>query len=253
MAKWRRMFLCLGLAVTLGVLPSSAAAQDSKDKKKERPRGDVSAGIGQLAPEVAEKLKLTDEQKAKVAQLQKDFKQQHQQDLDKLRDVMSQVREAMTKAGTDKDRDAMRRAFQDLRAQGQTIHKLREEFDTKLAGVLRDEQKKQYEELKKERSPFARFRDRRSGGRPNSDSRPGVSGLLPRELQNDLSAEQKEKLAKLQQEVEGKVLSILTDAQKKRYEELKKERTPRGRDRQRPPAEPETKPAEKKGESKKQP
>jgi Spy/CpxP family protein refolding chaperone len=227
-------------------MQSLAPAQDGKDTKKERPRSELSRRIGQLlSPEDEAKLKLTDEQKEKVAKLQQDFREQNKETLDKLRGEFDKIREALRKARADQDRDAARKAMQDLREQFQSFQKLRDQFDTKLSAFLTDEQKKLYEELKKERSPRGNFGGRRPGGRPNprpGDSQPGVSGLLPREIQADLSAEQKDKLAKLQKEVETRVMGILTDEQKKRYDELKKGRSSRDRRR---PAEQKEEPAKK--------
>ena len=62
-----------------------------------------------------------------------------------------------------------------------------------------------------------------AGGRSGATARPGQ--LLPTELQEKLSltAEQKEKIAKLQQEAETKLKEVLTDEQKKKLEEIKKE------------------------------
>ena len=50
-----------------------------------------------------------------------------------------------------------------------------------------------------------------------------LSGALPERL--NLSAEQKEKLAQLQKEFEAKALQVLTEEQRKQYEQLKKGRT----------------------------
>jgi Spy/CpxP family protein refolding chaperone len=188
-----------------------------------------------------------------VAKLQKEFQEQHKDALGKLAADFSKVRDAMRKAREDNDRDAIRQAMQDMRAQFQSFQKLRDEFDTKLSAVLTDEQKKQYDELKRERSQRGRFPGRRPNARPDlrqTEGRPGGGGLLPREIQQDLSAEQKDKLAKIQKEAEDKALSLLTDAQKKRYEELKKGRRPRDRGR---PASEDPKPDEKKDESKPKP
>jgi Spy/CpxP family protein refolding chaperone len=241
MANLSRVLWCLGLVLVLGALQSSALAQDSKDTKKERPRSGLGSRIGQLlSPEDEAKLKLTDEQKEKVAKLQKEFREQNKETLDKLGDEFGKIREALRKARADQDRDSARKAMQDLRGQFQSFQKLRDQFDAKLSALLTDEQKKLYEELRKERSPRSNFGGRRAGGRPNprsGGSQPGASGLLPREIQADLSPEQKDKLAKLQKEVETRVLSILTDEQKKRYDELQKGRS--SRDRKRPEAQKE--------------
>src|SRR5262249_32309872 len=148
MGTVRRLVVCFGLALALGALHLAARAGDDKGAKRERPRSDVRERFGQLlSPEVEEKLKLTGDQKEKVAKLQKDFTDKRKDALDKLRDGFDKARAAVQKARQDKDRDAMRQALQDMRTQYQDFQKLRDEFDTKLTALLTDDQKKQFDEL----------------------------------------------------------------------------------------------------------
>ena len=98
------------------------------------------------------------------------------------------------------------------------MQKLRGEFEGQFAGVLNDDQKTQFEEFKRQ-GP----RPGGPGDRPGFRPPPGPM-VLPPEIQQrlKLSEEQRDKLAKLQKELEEKINGILTEEQKKQYEEMKK-------------------------------
>jgi Spy/CpxP family protein refolding chaperone len=179
----------------------------------------------------ADKLKLTAEQKDKVAQLEKEFET-------KQKEIGGKLREEIQKAIQNKDREAVKNAFTQMREVREKEEKLREEYQDKVAALLTADQKKTFEEVKKEqpgRRPFGgQFPP---FGRPGAGQAPGK--VLPDAVQEKLglSADQKDKISRLQKELEDKIMEVLTPDQKKKLEELKKEqggrppfRRPRGTD-----------------------
>ena len=158
---------------------------------------------------VEEKLNLTAEQKAKIAKIEKEFAGKHKDNEIKLRDLAQKARQDM-------DRAALKGAQEKL-AEARTA---RADYEKQVQAVLTEEQRKAFQQ-------------------PGTARRPGVAagpsllgGALPERL--NLSAEQKEKLAQLQKEFEGKALQVLTEEQRKQYEQLKKGRTrPQQQSRQR--------------------
>ena len=208
-------------------LPAGAA--DEKPAREKGKFGDRLTNLAQLLPqEAVDKLKLTDEQKEKLAAIQKDF-------ASKSKEAFEKSRDAMKKAFEDGDKDAGKKAIEDMRS---AAEKARSEALDKVAGILKDDQKKVFDEIKKDLPKPGEFRP---GNRPEAtppERRPGIGGgaaaptqLLPERLKDDLKLtdEQKEKLAKLQKETEAKLMELLTDEQKKKLEELKKDGPPRRR------------------------
>lgn len=214
-------------ALSLALLTSLTTPAAGAHEKPERGKGKFGDRIGamKLLPgDAADKLKLSDEQKEKLAKIEKDF-------AEKIKEGFEKNRDAIKKAFEDGDRDAARKAMEEVRKAGE---KIRDEFQEKLAGVLTDEQKKKFEEIKKDAPRFGPGRngdrpsgDRPSGDRPSGDRPSGTAGpgqVLPRPLQDELKLtdEQKEKLAKIQKDTEAKLMELLTEEQKKKLEELKK-------------------------------
>jgi Spy/CpxP family protein refolding chaperone len=206
--SWTRTGLMV-VAVALGMaLLYDAQAQDEKPK---RPFG---GGFGAKmdAPlvdkELSEKLKLTEEQQKKLEKLDKDF-------AEKTKDSLAKFKEAMSKGFKDKD------AMADMREQGQAIRKTRGEFETKVKELLKEDQKKTFEEAIAARpgpggGPNGRF----GGGRVQTVYSPDVQEKLK------LTSEQKEKLDKLKKDFDAKTTEVLTDEQKKKFEDIKKEGPP---------------------------
>jgi Spy/CpxP family protein refolding chaperone len=203
-----------GLALVLAA--SVALPAGAQDEKKGRDKGKLFERLSELIPaDAVEKLKLTDEQKEKFTKLQKEY-------TEKQKAAFENSRDAIKKAFEDKDREAVKKAFEESKT---AVEKVRNEFFDKASGLLTDEQKKKLEEIKKDRPNIGGFNP---GNRP--EGRPGAGGpaapgqVLPPALQEQLKLtdEQKEKLAKLQKETEGKLMDLLTDEQKKKLEELKR-------------------------------
>ncbi|MBY0528129.1 MAG: Spy/CpxP family protein refolding chaperone [Gemmataceae bacterium] len=217
MFRFGSVALWLGLALFL--TPFASGADDEKKPGKGKFGGQIGQGQPLLSAEAMEKLKLSSEQKEKITKLVKDFE-------DKSKDLTGKIREDLQKAIQDKDKDAIKSAAEKMRDVREQAGKLRTEFEGKLTGLLTDEQKKKFEEIKKEQPQPRPF-----GGKPQPGNRPGPGQLLPPELQDELklTSEQKEKIAKLQKELEGKLNDVLTDEQKKKLEELKKGGRPLGK------------------------
>jgi Spy/CpxP family protein refolding chaperone len=170
-----------------------------------------------LSKEEQEKLKLTDDQKSKVEKVVSAFDKEQKAATDKLR-------EAMEKARDGGDREAFRDIMQKARELREGNEKARTDAEAKLKAILTDEQKKTFDEIKKDRparSPFP-------GGRGPGVFGGGFGGFAPGQIlpgivqeRLELSKEQKEQLDKLQKEVDQKLQKILNDDQKKKLDDLK--------------------------------
>ena len=193
----------LSIASLLFFVGGLAVAQDQPREQRKRP-GFQGFGGGPVMPaELAEKLGLSAEQKDKIAKLQADFDKQNQEAQAKMKDAIQS-----------KDREKIRAATQQL---GVNPFKARQELETKVKDVLTEEQKKKFDEQRPQGRP--------GFGRPGFPGGPGPQPgvILPAPLQErlELTAEQKEKLAQLQKDVDAKLGSILTEEQKKRLDQLK--------------------------------
>jgi len=225
----RKSLLLAGLAVACVLLADIQAADEGGKKGKKGKGGGDRQGqrqgfqFGQasgplVSTELSDKLKLTDDQKKQLAKLQKDFEEKTKSAADKLKELGE-------KAIKDKNREA----FQELREQAQAIRKTRGEFEDKVKGLLKDDQKKTFEEEIKKAAEA-----RRPGGFPGGPGGfPGRGGaqstnIFSRDVQEklNLTAEQKEKLEKIKKELDEKSVGVLTAEQKKKLEELKS--APRG-------------------------
>jgi Spy/CpxP family protein refolding chaperone len=194
---------------------------DEGGKKGKKGKGGDRQGFqfrqpsGPLVPtELADKLKLTDDQKGQVAKLQKEFEEKTKTAADKLKELGE-------KATKDKNREA----FQELREQAQAIRKTRTEFEDKVKGLLKDDQKKTFEDEIKTRAEA-----RRPGGPGGFPGRgaPQSTSIFSRDVQEklNLTAEQKAKLEKIKKALDDLSTDVLTAEQKKKLEELKS--APRG-------------------------
>ncbi len=178
-----------------------------------------------LSQQEQEKLKLTDDQKPKVEKIVSAFDKEQKAATDK-------VREAMEKARDGGDADGLRDILQKAREMMQGNEKARADAEGKLKAILTDEQKKTFDEIKKDRparSPFP-------GGRGPGVFGGGFGGFAPGQIlpgvvqeRLELSKEQKEQLDKLQKEVDEKLQKILNADQKKKLDDLKNGRRGGGR------------------------
>jgi Spy/CpxP family protein refolding chaperone len=183
-----------------------ADAQTKEQQQPRRPGVQPGQPGGPLVPTgIEDKLKLTPEQKDKVAKIEKEF-------ADKAKENEIKLRELMQKARADKDRAALKQ----IQEKAEEAGKVRKAYEAKVLEVLTAEQKKTFEQ---QATGAARRR-----AVPASA---GASQLLPPALQErlNLTAQQKEKLNQLQKEFESKAIQVLTEEQRKQYEEFLKRRT----------------------------
>jgi len=209
-----------------GARQRQGAARQRQGGARQRPDfGRLFGGGGPLlTKEEQEKLKLNDDQAAKVEKIVSAFEKDQKASMDKLR-------EAMQKARDDGDRDAARGVFEKMRETTQANQKARDAAEDKIKGILTDEQKKKFDEIKKDRPQRPGFPGGGfpgggfpGGGFPGRGSGVAPGQILPPFVQQrlELSDEQKEKLEKLQKEVDEKLQKILNDEQKKKLDELKR-------------------------------
>src|SRR5262245_6516021 len=157
MIKFRTLGMALAFAL-LSVCVTSALADDKpKAQKGKGPLGGLLEQMTRLLPDdTQEKLKLTDDQKKQVDQIQQDYTAKTQEALSGLKDAIATAAPAIKKAREDKDKDAQKTAMQPVREKGMEVVKARREFLSKVMDVLTDEQKKTYEEVKQDLpAPFA--------------------------------------------------------------------------------------------------
>src|SRR5208282_1379417 len=109
---------------------------------------------------------------------------------EKTKDAVAKLKETGQKAFKEKDKEALK----ELREQGEALRKTRGEYETKVKDLLKDDQKKTFEEALKARTG--------SGGRPGfpggrfgkGGERPAVGGgLLPPDMQEKLKLTDEQK------------------------------------------------------------
>lgn len=173
--------------------------------------GTRSAGL--LSTDAVGKLNLTAEQKEKYEKISTEYAEKSKENSAKARDAF-------------KDKDKFKENLEAMRTESQ---KLRTDYLAKVEGLLTSEQKKTFEEVKNQQPQRGGFGQ---GGAGGFGGRPAVGAeFLPAGAQERLKLDdaQKQKVADLQKEMESKILNVLTEEQKKQYEEMKKGPGPGGR------------------------
>lgn len=212
--RMRHFWIALG---TVFLLASVGFAQEQRVPRLQAfqlGRG----GAGPLIPaESQEKLNLTADQKEKLAKIEKEFEE-------KNKDAQAKVREAIQNAGQNRDRTASQKIRDALQASQQ----LRRDYEGKVEAVLNDDQKKKFEEIKRDRPRPGLVQPRlvqpgllRPAGQGAANRDNSVWSTDVQEKLN-LTPEQKEKLTNLRKELEKKAQEVLTEEQKKKLEEIKK-------------------------------
>ncbi len=231
----RTLSITFTLAVVVGLLPKTAAADQQASENKEGGAEQMVVGLVDLS--------LTEDQETKLADMRKELRPKIQESAKELaglvKDEVDKVREVLTPEQREKvkalreerrenraehlaERIAHLRELELSDAERAQFEEIREEYRPKLeklmkelAGVLTDEQKKTREEGLK-------------AGKPRREIRQSLN----------LSAEQKEKVESIGKELVSvvreeleKMKPILTTAQQEKLEELKTERRDRARDR----------------------
>ncbi len=156
-------------------------------------------------------LELSQEQKEKVGPLVKEFNEKQQE-------IQKDFQKAIEQARANQDREKVREIGE---AHQKKMAKLQEELHAALGQLLTEQQRQRLGELQRQRP----------GAGPVA-----VVQVLPPPLQErlGLSAEQREKLARLQQETEARLREILTEEQNRQVEQLRRGPAPaeRGRPRE---------------------
>ncbi len=131
------MFATLGLA-----------ADDAKTKAKKAKEFGDDYKVPLLAPEIKPKLKLTDEQTKAINDLCKEFDKKNADAIASGKDTVTKAKDDLKQAQKDKDKAAAKTAQATIKDANNTLDKLRKEYETKLLGMLTDEQKKAYDDAK---------------------------------------------------------------------------------------------------------
>jgi Spy/CpxP family protein refolding chaperone len=183
-------------------------------------------GVGHqplLPPPMQQKLDLNAEQKKGIEKIRKDLE-------DGQRQEAAKVHESLEKARQSKDPEAYRKIGEQFQQLWHNAEKQRAAAEGKIEALLTSEQKKKYEEMKKEWPGTAPPSYPGLGSPPPAPAavRPFPGQVLPLPVQQmlHLTPEQKEKLARVQKDTEAKVREVLTDAQKKQLDEMRPMRSP---------------------------
>lgn len=216
--------LLWSVGVSLLVVSVAAADPQNENKKPDKKRPEGGQGAGPFSPEVLEKLNLSDEQKEKLQKLRQELHEKRKAAENKSKEEKARLKEAMEKARQDNDSETVQRLQKEMDKLQEGMKKSHGDMENLLSGVLNDEQKKKLEEMKKSRKPGEQPGGKGPGHR---DLRGGM--LMHPQMQErlNLSDEQKQKIKQLQQELESKLQGVLTDEQKKKLEDMKKDGPPR--------------------------
>lgn len=165
-----RIYMTVAVAgLAVAILGLTAQGQD-RDKRPEAPSERDQFGPPQR---VLDKLDLTAEQKKKIEELTKNFSERHKRDIDNFREDMRKVREEFGKARG--DREALEKARKQMEDLVAGMRKLEDDLDSRVADVLNADQKKKFEEAKKEltgqRSPREARPEGKEGDRPGRPDR----------------------------------------------------------------------------------
>jgi len=197
MARYR--LFVVGTAITLLSLGAAQA----------QVRPGIAGAGALLPPDAVEKLKLMGDQKDKYANIEQAYKESYKALDTKMQDAR---------------KDADRAKVRELMTEAET---LRKDTLSKVEGFLTADQKKVLDEVKQLRRPGP-------GAAPIRGGAPAVGQILPAAAQErlKLNDEQRKKVDELQKDLETKLLNLLTEEQKKQYEELKKGTPPARRPKQ---------------------
>jgi Spy/CpxP family protein refolding chaperone len=135
-------------AVLVSVALASAAQAQKVPKQQAFAPPDSSAPL--VAADALTKLKLSAEQQTKVNQIVKEFDEKNKDAAAKIKDQVAKLQQDAQTARQNKDKAAIKQIMEQLQTVQQGVAKLREEYEGKLVGALNDEQKKTFEEIKKD-------------------------------------------------------------------------------------------------------
>jgi Spy/CpxP family protein refolding chaperone len=136
-----RALLCLGLML----LPPLG-----------RPARNLPPNFGELLPpRIEEKLQLDPDQKDQLAGLRREFKAKCLDIHDQTEAEVEKIRAAAKKAGTENARATKRQEANQMLEMMKHFDKLRAEYEPRLRALLTDEQRKQFDALRREKPPPA--------------------------------------------------------------------------------------------------
>jgi hypothetical protein len=104
-----------------------------------------------LGPTIEKKLGLNAEQQERLEQLRAEFKEKCLALRDRTQAAVDKIRAAAMKEGKERDRSTSRQLRQEAVDMMRGYAKLRDVYDPKLRGLFTEDQKKQYEELLREK------------------------------------------------------------------------------------------------------
>ncbi len=230
----------MGLAVlALGGLCWAQAGGDAggragRQGREGRMGGRTQAEMTQMRVEMMvrtmEGLELTEEQKQAVEKLRVEFNEKIKPMADKVDERSTALRERMQ--NDPDDAEGIRQMREEIDKSNKEIEQAFTEFTEKVKGTLTEEQKTKYNETPMARMGGMRqrmqwmgeaFRDVMQKVLPFDMRALGGLELTQEQQQKtqDLLKEYLEKIEKTRLEYEGKFQEILTEEQKKQYEELK--------------------------------
>jgi len=136
-----KKFMTMAAVLALSTTVAFAAPHEGKGGKFGR------GGRGEFGARFAEKLNLTDAQKAQIKTIRQNFREQNKTFFESSRNTFQQFREA--KQANDTARlESLKPQLEASRAQ---MQQLREQERTQILAILTPEQRTQYEALKAER------------------------------------------------------------------------------------------------------
>jgi len=212
-----------GLAVTLALVSLGSAGPQAGDDPKDGVKPAPAKRSGVLLPAKLEAdLNLSDAQREKIHKLEAEFKQRRQGGV-----MMTGLK---MKALFDRldDGDA-REAAPVLTIANEVsgvllkMRQTRLEYEKKVMAVLNDDQRAKYTAWR-DRSPREKRIERKAKGNDRGAGRPLPD--LDRELQ--LTPEQHRKLAEMDREWEHRLRQLLSEEQRRRYDELMRREAPDG-------------------------
>jgi Spy/CpxP family protein refolding chaperone len=172
-----RRFVCYGAiaaAVLAGTAATTAAQQSKPDEQKpEEKKTETPAPQVLLPARIAEKLQLSKEQQQKVEALEREFKSKREWG---MMQTMLKMKSVLDTAEKDGDKAAAALAVTNaITGTLLDMRRTRTSYEKKLLGLLNDEQKKTFQEMKKE----GRRQERRERRRERPDETSAEVKELP--------------------------------------------------------------------------
>jgi hypothetical protein len=147
---YRNMLVRSVLAIVPMVIAGQAQAVDEKPARSDSPKlvERLIQRFGTVVQkDVEEKLELSDEQKAKLAKIQKDLDSRNQKLLVRAMMKAADIQDALDKAKNDNDAGDLKTDALDIGMLTLELLKNKREIDGKFRDMLTDDQKKMYDDL----------------------------------------------------------------------------------------------------------